>query len=69
MVSVTHQVGNDKSRRAIEKYVDRFGGRREGTFRNFHGFGDDGAVDAVRYTISRDEWIANRPEELDVRFG
>ncbi|HKL28167.1 MAG TPA: GNAT family protein [Natrialbaceae archaeon] len=68
MVAVTHQVGNEKSRRAIEKYVDRFGGRREGRFRNFEPHLDGGAVDSVRYTVSREEWTTNRPNDLDVVF-
>jgi RimJ/RimL family protein N-acetyltransferase len=68
MVAVTHEVGNDKSRRAIEKYVDRFGGRREGAFRNFETHLDSGPVDSVRYTVSRDEWVANRPDDPAVEF-
>lgn len=64
-VSVTHTVGNEKSRRAIERYVERFGGRREGTLRYFVAF-DEGARDAVRYTVSREEYEANRPEDLAV---
>jgi ribosomal-protein-alanine N-acetyltransferase len=65
MVSVSHVVGNDKSRRAIEKYVDRFGGRREGTLRNYVAF-DDGARDAVRYTVSREEYRDHHPGDLAV---
>ncbi|MFT4891835.1 MAG: ribosomal-protein-alanine N-acetyltransferase [Halobacteriales archaeon] len=68
IVAVTHLPENEKSRRAIEKYVDRFGGRREGRFRNFETHRDEGPVDSVRYTISRDEWAANRPENSAVRF-
>ncbi|MEF8831504.1 MAG: GNAT family N-acetyltransferase, partial [Halobacteriales archaeon] len=41
LVAVTHHPDNNKSRRAIEKYVERFGGRREGELRNFIG-GEDG---------------------------
>ncbi|MFW5924307.1 MAG: GNAT family N-acetyltransferase [archaeon] len=68
VVAVTHSVDNEKSRRAVEKYVDRFGGRREGVLRNF--VGDDGYVsDEVRYTISQEEWRANRPGELAVEFA
>jgi RimJ/RimL family protein N-acetyltransferase len=67
LIAVTHQVGNENSRRAIETYVDRFGGRRDGTFRNFHAY-RDGAVDAVRYTIPREGWRSNRPPSLNVRF-
>lgn len=65
MVSVTHAVDNEQSRRAVEKYVERFGGRREGTLRNYVPFAD-GARDAVRYTVSRAEFREHRPEDLAV---
>jgi len=55
MVAVTHHADNEKSERAIEKYVDANGGRREGLLRH-HGESPDGPVDEVRYTISRSEW-------------
>lgn len=59
MVAVEHDPENENSRRAIEKYVDRFGGKREGRLRN--GVVMNGEPrDTVRYTISRDEWLANR---------
>lgn len=55
VVAVTHHADNEKSRRAIEKYVDRFGGRREGTLRNWTPYGDD-VANEVRYTIAREEY-------------
>ena len=67
-IAVTHLPDNDKSRNAIEKYVDRFGGRREGRFRNFEADQDGGAIDFVRYTVTHDEWSEYRPAELGVRF-
>lgn len=67
MVAVTHNVDNEKSRRAVEKYVDRFGGRREGVLRNFVAYGE-GVSDEVRYSISREEWLEHRPDEVDIRF-
>lgn len=54
IVAVTHHVDNDNSRRAIERYVARFGGHREGTIRN--GLQSDGPVDVVRYSISQEEY-------------
>lgn len=59
LVAVEHHPENEQSRRAIERYVDRFGGRREGTFRNEMVF-DGEPRDAVRYSVSREEWAANR---------
>ena len=55
VVAVHHHPDNDESRRAVERYVDRFGGRREGRLRNARRFGD-APVDLVRYTVSRTEW-------------
>jgi ribosomal-protein-alanine N-acetyltransferase len=55
LLSVTHQVDNEQSERAITKYVERMGGRREGTLRNI-GTGRDGPVDEVRYSVSQEEW-------------
>ncbi|WP_254536232.1 GNAT family N-acetyltransferase [Halomarina litorea] len=56
VVAVTHDPENEQSRRAIEKYVDRFGGRREGTERNALANPDGSVGDAVRYSVSCEEW-------------
>lgn len=68
LVAVTHRVGNARSRRAIEKYVDRFGGGCDGTFRNFRTDQEGETVDSVRYTIPQEAWAANRPENTAVSF-
>jgi RimJ/RimL family protein N-acetyltransferase len=59
IVYVTHGPDNEKSRRAIERYVDAHGGRREGLVRNGHVVNGE-PRDDVRYSISREEWAANR---------
>jgi RimJ/RimL family protein N-acetyltransferase len=59
VVAVAHMDGNEKSQRAIEKYVDRFGGRREGLLRNFQANDDGTVVDMHRYTITREEYDAS----------
>jgi RimJ/RimL family protein N-acetyltransferase len=56
LVAVSHHRDNDNSRRAVERYVDRLGGRREGLLRNHMTFADGSVHDEVRYTISREEW-------------
>jgi len=56
LVAVSHLPENDKSRRAIEKYVDRLGGRREGLLRSHITFVDGSVYDEIRYSISQDEW-------------
>ena len=49
--------GNEQSRRAITKYVDRHGGQYEGLLRNWLSV-PGGVVDMHRYTISRAEYLA-----------
>lgn len=54
LVVAAHVDGNEKSRRAIEKYVERHGGQYDGLLRNWLAL--PGTVaDVHRYTISRDE--------------
>ena len=55
LVAVTHHADNEKSRRAIEKYVEAHGGRREGLLRNWLPY-DGEMADEYRYTISRAEY-------------
>ena len=57
LVAVSHHADNENSGRAITKYVEANGGHREGLLRNFAET-PDGPVDAVRYTISSEEWAA-----------
>jgi len=58
-VAVSHDADNENSRRAVERYVDRHGGRREGLLRNVAADPEgDGGRNQVRYSISRAEWRA-----------
>lgn len=59
IVSVTHHAENDKSKRAIEKYVEAHGGRCEGLLRNWVPYGEE-VADEYRYTISRAEYEGTR---------
>lgn len=59
VVAVTHDPDNENSRRAIESYVERFGGRKEGRIRNDIVV-DGQPRDSIRYSISREEWERNR---------
>lgn len=56
IVAVSHHPENENSRRAIERYIERFGGRREGRLRNTLEFADGTVHDEVRYTIAQHEW-------------
>lgn len=60
LVAVEHLPGNEKSRRAIEKYIQRFGGRREGVIRNKTVTNDGTVSDSVRYSVSQTEWREHR---------
>jgi RimJ/RimL family protein N-acetyltransferase len=55
VVGASHQDGNEQSRRAIEKYVERFGGQYDGLLRNFAPKGDE-VRDLHRYTISKEQY-------------
>lgn len=57
LVTVTHETGNENSRRAVEKYVDHFGGHEEALVRNAVAT-DDGPRDVRRYSIAREEYRA-----------
>ena len=65
VVRVDHLPENEQSERAIRKYVDRFGGRREGVVRNEIADQDGVVHDAHRYSVSQEEWraavVADRP--------
>ena len=55
LVTVSHDPANENSRRAIQRYVERFGGREEGRIRNDIVI-DGEPRDSIRYSISRREW-------------
>lgn len=56
LVAASYVDGNERSRRAIEKYVERHGGRYEGLLRNWLPLTDT-VADVHRYTISREEYF------------
>ena len=55
VVAIKYIDGNEQSKRAVEKYVESFGGRYEGLLRNWLAAGND-VYDCHRYTISRPEY-------------
>lgn len=67
VVTVTHDADNENSERAIEKYIERMGGRREGTLRNFHA--GDPPVDAVRYSVTQTEYRDADPDHEVAFYG
>lgn len=59
LVVVSHAPENENSQRAIERYVDRFGGRKVGHIRNAIVI-DGEPRDSIRYSISQEEYERNR---------
>ncbi|WP_049969957.1 GNAT family N-acetyltransferase [Haladaptatus cibarius] len=58
LVAVEYLDGNEKSERAIRKYIDAHGGQYDGILRNWHPDGDE-VRDSHRYTVTREQWQAN----------
>ncbi len=56
LVVAVHIDGNERSRRAITRYVERHGGQYEGLLRNWVPLSDT-VADGHRYTISREEYL------------
>jgi RimJ/RimL family protein N-acetyltransferase len=67
VVTVSHVVENEKSQRAIEKYVNTLGGRRDGVKRN-NIIVDGEPRDEYFYTISHGEWLGATGGEYDAEF-
>ncbi|WP_267640407.1 GNAT family N-acetyltransferase [Haloarchaeobius amylolyticus] len=61
LVEVTTRVGNENSQRAIERYLDRFGGQRDAVARNDET-DSQGAHDVYRYTVSRVQYRQEQQE-------
>ncbi|GAB3030864.1 GNAT family N-acetyltransferase [Natronobiforma cellulositropha] len=53
---------NEKSLRAVERYVERHGGRYEGLLRN-HAVRADGPIDHHRFSIAREEYLESEGED------
>lgn len=61
-IVVTTMDGNEKSKRAIEKYVEAHGGQYEGLLRSFvvEDIKTGGAADVHRFSVTQKEFEANR---------
>lgn len=68
VVSVAHFPDNENSERAITKYVERHGGRCEGTFRNFVADNDGEVHDVRNYSICNEEWAEADGARTAVEF-
>lgn len=62
LVAIPFEDGNDRSRRAVEKYVDAHGGSYDGLVRNSTVRPDGRIIDHHRYTITREQYQQASPE-------
>ncbi len=62
LVTLGYDEGNERSARAIEKFVDRWGGQYDGVRRNETVRGDE-VVDAHEYSVTREAFRRARTEE------
>ncbi|WP_435153977.1 GNAT family N-acetyltransferase [Haladaptatus sp. DFWS20] len=64
LVSVGHEPENEQSKRAIEKYIDAYGGQNDGILRNWLPPGEFGDPrDLHAYSILQEQWRENVSEE------
>ncbi len=57
LVSIGYEDGNQRSERAVEKYIGRVGGQYDGCLRNWTPLGET-VADHHRYTVTRAEYSA-----------
>lgn len=55
LVTAGHNEGNERSKRAIEKYVETHGGQYDGVLRNWVPM-DDEVADLYRYTVTNEQY-------------
>lgn len=67
VVAIPLHADNGRSYRAVERYVERHGGRHEGLLRH-HAGRYDGPADHHRFSVSREEWRAADAARTAVRF-
>ena len=60
LVAIGYEDGNENSKRAIEKHIDRVGGQYDGLLRNWTPLGDE-VADHHRYTVTREEYRRAEP--------
>lgn len=55
LVSIGYEEGNERSQRAVEKFIDSVGGQYDGILRNWTPIGNE-IVDHHRYTVSQNQY-------------
>ncbi|UVE50511.1 GNAT family N-acetyltransferase [Haloferax larsenii] len=59
---------NEQSIRAVEKYIDRFGGQHDGLFRNVSVDMDGTPHDVHTYSVTREQWKDTTGGDYDAEF-
>lgn len=55
LVSMGYEEGNDRSKQAVEKFIDAVGGQYDGVLRNWTPIGDE-IADHHRYTVMKEQY-------------
>lgn len=55
VVAIGYEEGNERSKRAVEKYIDAVGGQYDGVLRNWTPIGDE-VADQHRYTVTQEQY-------------
>ncbi|MFB6119359.1 GNAT family N-acetyltransferase [Halosegnis sp.] len=63
VLAVDVLVGNEQSQRAVDRYIDRLGGRRTGRLRNQVTTADDTVHDVIRWSVTREEYREAAPNQ------
>lgn len=66
-VAIGYEAGNDRSKRVVEPFVERYGGQKDGVLRNRTPVGDE-VRDHHRFTVTRAEYRRAGGADSDVTF-
>lgn len=59
IAKITCEIDNEKSRKAIEKYIEEYGGQYDGVLRHYAVDTDGNPIDYHNYSILREQYLAS----------
>ena len=62
LVAIGYEEGNERSQRAVEKFIDVVGGQYDGVLRNWTPIGDE-IADHHRYTVTQGQYQQTRHDK------
>lgn len=62
LVAIGYEEGNERSKRAVEKFIETVGGQYDGVLRNWTPIGDE-IADHHRYTVTQEQYQQTRHDE------